>query len=108
MKTAEGVCWSISDDAFSAWQYGSGLPCGAGASTAKYLAAEAGFKACGTAVMTLGGFGYAKEYHVERYLREILIPASRRSARSSFFATSPNACSACPSRIDHRFLGASR
>ena len=46
---------------------------GAAANTAKYLAAEAGFKACETAVMTLGGFGYAKEYHVERYLREILI-----------------------------------
>ena len=43
------------------------------ANAAKYLAAEAGFKACETAVMTLGGFGYAKEYHVERYLREILI-----------------------------------
>ena len=57
----------------AAWQYDSGLPCGAAANCAKYLAAEAGFKACETAVMTLGGFGYAKEYHVERYLREILI-----------------------------------
>ena len=41
---------------------------------AKSLAAEAGFKACTTAVMTHGGFGYAREYHVERYLRESLIP----------------------------------
>jgi acyl-CoA dehydrogenase len=57
----------------AAWQYDNGLPSGAAANTAKYLAAEAGFKACETAVMTLGGFGYAKEYHVERYLREILI-----------------------------------
>jgi len=39
-----------------------------------HLAAEAGLKACQTAVMTHGGFGYAKEYHVERYLREIMIP----------------------------------
>lgn len=49
-------------------------PCGAEANAAKYLAAEAGFKACTTAVMTHGGYGYAKEYHVERYLRESLIP----------------------------------
>ena len=41
---------------------------------AKYLAAEAGFRACETAVMTHGGMGYAKEYHVERYLREAMIP----------------------------------
>ncbi|MDR6267736.1 MULTISPECIES: acyl-CoA dehydrogenase family protein [Rhodobacterales] len=58
----------------AAWEYDSGLPCGASANTAKYLAGEAGFNACQTAVMTHGGFGYAKEYHVERYLRESLIP----------------------------------
>ena len=59
---------------YAAWQYDNGLPCGAAANSAKYLAAEAGLKACQTAVMTHGGFGYAKEYHVERYLREIMIP----------------------------------
>ncbi|MNO98301.1 Acyl-CoA dehydrogenase fadE12 [compost metagenome] len=48
--------------------------CGTEANAAKYLAAEAGFNACETAVMTHGGYGYAKEYHVERYLREALIP----------------------------------
>ena len=58
----------------AAWRYDQGLPCGAAANAAKYLAAEAGFKACETAVVTHGGFGYAKEYHVERYLREIMIP----------------------------------
>ena len=58
----------------AAWQYDNGLPCGAAANTAKYLAGEAGFQACEQAVMTHGGFGYAKEYHVERYLREMLIP----------------------------------
>lgn len=58
----------------AAWQYDQGLPCGAAANAAKYLAAEAGFHACEQAVMTHGGFGYAKEYHVERYLREIMIP----------------------------------
>ncbi|GGG39796.1 acyl-CoA dehydrogenase [Caldovatus sediminis] len=58
----------------AAWRYDRGLPCGPQANAAKYLAAEAGFKACQQAVMTHGGFGYAKEYHVERYLREAMIP----------------------------------
>ena len=53
--------------------FDSGQACGAEANAAKYLAAEAGFDACQTAVMTHGGFGYAKEYQVERYLREVLI-----------------------------------
>jgi acyl-CoA dehydrogenase len=58
----------------AAWQYDTGMPCGPAANAAKYLAAEAGFHACEQAVMTHGGFGYAKEFHVERYLRESLIP----------------------------------
>ena len=58
----------------AAWKYDRGLPCGAEANAAKYLAAEACFKACEAAVMTHGGFGYAKEYHVERYFRESMIP----------------------------------
>ena len=59
------------------WQYDQGLPCGPAANAAKYLAAEAGFQACEQAVMTHGGFGYAKEFHVERYLREVPDPAHR-------------------------------
>jgi acyl-CoA dehydrogenase len=58
----------------AAWQYDQGVACGPAANAAKYLAAEAGFKACQTAIMTHGGYGYAKEYHVERYLRESMIP----------------------------------
>lgn len=58
----------------AAWQYDNNMSCGAAANSAKYLAAEAGFHACEQAVMTHGGFGYAREYHVERYLRESLIP----------------------------------
>ena len=54
--------------------YDRGQPCGAEANAAKYLAAKAAFKACERAVLTHGGMGYAKEYHVERYLREIMIP----------------------------------
>jgi acyl-CoA dehydrogenase len=57
----------------AAWLYDRGRPCGAEANAAKYLAGEASFDACQQAVMTHGGFGYAKEYHVERYLRESLI-----------------------------------
>ena len=53
--------------------YDAGQPCGAEANAAKYLAGEAGFNACQTAVMTHGGYGYAREYHVERYLREVMI-----------------------------------
>lgn len=54
--------------------FDKGLECGVEANSAKYLAAEAGFEACQTAVMSMGGMGYAQEYHVERYLREVLIP----------------------------------
>ena len=54
--------------------YDRGQPCGAEANAAKFLAAEAAFSACQQAVRTHGGMGYAKEYHVERYLREIMIP----------------------------------
>ena len=57
----------------AAWKYDQGLPCGAEANAAKYLAGEAGFRACETAVLTHGGFGYAKEYHVERYFRESML-----------------------------------
>ena len=58
----------------AAYLYDTGQECGAEANAAKYLAAEAGFHACETAVMTHGGMGYAEEYHVERYFRESMIP----------------------------------
>ena len=61
--------------------YDAGLECGAEANAAKYLAGEAGFRACETAVLTHGGMGYAKEFDVERYFREAMIariaPVSR-------------------------------
>jgi len=53
--------------------YDAGKPCGAEANAAKYLGGEAGFRACEQAVLTHGGYGYAREYHVERYLREVTI-----------------------------------
>ena len=54
----------------AAWLFDQGLPCGKEANMAKYLAAEAGFFAADVAVQTHGGYGYAREYHVERYFRE--------------------------------------
>ena len=51
-----------------------GLPCGPEANAAKLLASQAGMTACQTAILTHGGYGYAKEYHVERFLREIWVP----------------------------------
>jgi acyl-CoA dehydrogenase len=53
--------------------YDAGQECGLQANAAKYLAGEAAFKACTNAVMTHGGMGYAKEFHVERYMRECMI-----------------------------------
>ena len=58
----------------AAWRIDRDLPCGEQANTAKYLAADAGFKAADVAVQTHGGFGYAQEYHVERYFREARLP----------------------------------
>ena len=58
----------------AASRYDLGLDCAAEANSAKYLAAEAAFHACETAVLTHGGMGYSKEFHVERYLREVMIP----------------------------------
>ena len=54
--------------------YDQKKPCGAEANAAKYFAAEVGFKACETAILTHGGMGYAKEFHVERFLREAWVP----------------------------------
>jgi acyl-CoA dehydrogenase len=53
--------------------YDAGQPCGAEANSAKFLGARAGYQAALQAVMTHGGMGYAKEYHVERLLREVLL-----------------------------------
>ena len=68
LEAAELMVWKAAD------RFDRGLHCGAEANAAKYLGAEAGYQACLQAVMTHGGYGYAKSYHVERYLRESLIP----------------------------------
>jgi acyl-CoA dehydrogenase len=72
-------CWAQLEAASlmvlkAATLFDQGRDCGVEANAGKYLAAEAGFEACHTAMLTLGGMGYAQEYHVERYLREVLIP----------------------------------
>lgn len=58
----------------AATKFDKGEDCGVEANAGKYLAAEFAFEACHTAMLTLGGMGYAQEYHVERLLREVLIP----------------------------------
>ncbi|MBV1691111.1 acyl-CoA/acyl-ACP dehydrogenase [Novosphingobium sp. G106] len=68
LQAAELMVWK------AATLFDQGKECGIEANSAKYLAAEAGYEACQTAVMSMGGMGYAQEYHVERYLREVLIP----------------------------------
>ena len=55
------------------WLYDQGLACGAEANAAKFFCCEAGYRACETAVLTHGGMGYAKEFHVERFFRESMI-----------------------------------
>jgi len=65
LEAAEAMCLK------AAWLFDSGQPCGAESNTAKLLAAEAGFEACDAALQTHGGYGYAKEFHVERLWREV-------------------------------------
>jgi alkylation response protein AidB-like acyl-CoA dehydrogenase len=65
LEAADGVCRK------AAWLFDHGQPCGAEANTAKLLGAEAGFEACDVALQTLGGYGYAREFHVERLWREV-------------------------------------
>jgi alkylation response protein AidB-like acyl-CoA dehydrogenase len=50
--------------------YERGEDCGAEANMAKFLASEASFAAANAAVDTHGGFGFAREYDVERKFRE--------------------------------------
>lgn len=61
--------------------FDAGEDCGAEANASKYLGAEAGFRACEASVLAHGGMGYAREYHVERYMREAMLariaPVSR-------------------------------
>jgi acyl-CoA dehydrogenase len=73
------AAWKMTQ--YAAWRYDNGMDCGEAANSAKFLAAEAGYFAADRAVQTLGGMGYATEYHVERYFREArlqrIVPASQ-------------------------------
>ncbi len=78
LETAELLCMK------AAWLFDAGRPCGAEANAAKLMAAEAGFEACDVALQTHGGYGYAKEFHVERLWREVrlykIAPVSQQMA----------------------------
>src|SRR5918911_1784644 len=65
LEAAEAMCLK------AAWLFDQGRPCGAESNAAKLLAADAGFEACDVALQTNGGYGYAKEFHVERLWREV-------------------------------------
>ena len=69
----------------AASMYDAAEECGAYANAAKYLGAEAGYNACETAVLTHGGMGYAKEYDVERYMREAMIARIAPISREMIF-----------------------
>ena len=68
----------------AAWLYDQGLPCGKEANIAKFLAGEAGCEAVDHALQTFGGFGYAREFDIERLYREIrlykIAPISQQMA----------------------------
>jgi acyl-CoA dehydrogenase len=71
-------CWTLLESAWlmtlkAAWLYDNRRPCGAEANAARLLGGRAGYQACLQAVLTHGGMGYAKEYVVERLLREVMI-----------------------------------
>ncbi len=71
--------WTFLESAYwmtmrAAWLYDNGKPCGAEANAAKFLSGRAAFEAATRAVLTHGGMGYAKEYQVERLLRESVLP----------------------------------
>jgi acyl-CoA dehydrogenase len=78
LDAAEVMCWK------AAWLFDHGRPCGREANTAKLISADAGFYACDAALQTFGGFGYAKEFYVERLWREIrlykIAPVSQQMA----------------------------
>ncbi len=65
------AAWAMTMKA--AWLYDNHQPCGAEANTAKFLGARAGYESAERAIFTHGGFGYAKEYHVERLFREVAV-----------------------------------
>src|SRR5436190_1561394 len=65
LEAAEAMCLK------AAWLFDHGQPCGAESNVAKLLGAEAGFEACDVALQTHGGYGYAKEFYVERLWREV-------------------------------------
>jgi acyl-CoA dehydrogenase len=65
LETAHLLCMK------AAWLCDGGRPCGTEANAAKLVSAEAGFEACDVALQTHGGYGYAKEFHVERLWREV-------------------------------------
>ncbi len=68
----------------AAWLYDQGEECGYETNVAKAVAVEAGIEAVKQSMQAFGGWGYAKEYDVERWWREVnltrLAPVSQQMA----------------------------
>jgi len=68
----------------AAWLYDQGEQCGYETNVAKAVAVEAGIDAVRESMQAFGGWGYAKEYDVERWWREInltrLAPVTQQMA----------------------------
>ncbi|WP_434416274.1 acyl-CoA dehydrogenase family protein [Nannocystis pusilla] len=80
----QAIQWMLADSATeleaarlltlrAAWLKEQGRPFTQEASMAKLAASERGWAACDRAVQVLGGFGYTREFPVERYLRDVRV-----------------------------------
>jgi acyl-CoA dehydrogenase len=64
VEAADGMRWLACD------RFDAGLPCGAQANMAKYLAAKASWQAADVCLQVHGGYGFAADYDIERKFRE--------------------------------------
>jgi alkylation response protein AidB-like acyl-CoA dehydrogenase len=68
MQTETAAARWLTRDA--AWRKDHGLPCSMEASMAKAYATECGTRTAARGMQILGGYGYTKEYEMERFYRE--------------------------------------
>jgi len=81
----------------AATMFDAGKPCGPETSMTKYLATEASWEAAEACMTTFGGFGFAREYHVERKWKE-----------ARLFRTAPLSNNLILAQIAERTLGMPR
>lgn len=81
----------------AAASFDAGRPCGDSANLAKLLASEAAWKAGEAALQTHGGFGFAREYDIERKWRECRV-----------LQVAPVSTNLILAHLAHRVLGLAR